>query len=172
MKKRVIFLLPLFWGACSESGDSPVITIEKLFVETRQEDNAEEDANVAGDEKENYANRMDELPALQVGDQVEAFLSLDGNGSELKTFKLQKDDEVVANLEYDRNEVSTEGNLTDEQNGQLRFKDGVSNTKVLVKATVDHVDKNGNVKLVFYLSSKAECGGAQTVIDLKTKKED
>ena len=35
MKKKVLFLLPLFLGACSDSGESPVITIEKLYVESR-----------------------------------------------------------------------------------------------------------------------------------------
>jgi len=34
-----------------------------------------------------YANQRDELPALKVGDEVKAFLLLDGNGAELKTFK-------------------------------------------------------------------------------------
>ena len=32
--------------------------------------------------------------------------------------------------------------------------------------------KNGDVKLEFYLSSKAECEGAQEEIGLKTKVED
>ena len=32
MKKRVLLLLPLFLGACSDSGESPVITIERLYV--------------------------------------------------------------------------------------------------------------------------------------------
>ena len=53
--------------------------------------------------------------------------------------------------------------------GQLRFKDGVTKTKVLVHATIEHVDKNGDVQLSFYLSSKAECEGAQEVIDLRTE---
>lgn len=155
MKKRVLFLLPLFLGACSNSEESPVITIDKLLV---------------NDDKEvNYANRMDELPVLKVGDKIDALLSLDGNGSELKTFKLQNDDEVKTELLYEKTEVTTEGNLTDEQKGQLRFKDGVTVSRVLVHATVDRVDKNGDVKLVFYLSSKAECEGAQEEIDLKTK---
>ena len=39
----------------------------------------------------------------------------------------------------------------------------------MVKATIEHVDKNGDVKLAFYLSSKAECEGAQEEIGLKTK---
>lgn len=155
MKKRVLFLLPLFLGACSNSEESPVITIDKLLV---------------NDDKEvNYANRMDELPVLKVGDKIDALLSLDGNGSELKTFKLQNDDEVKTELLYEKTEVTTEGNLTDEQKGQLRFKDGVTVSRVLVHATVDRVDKNGDVKLIFYLSSKAECEGAQEEIDLKTK---
>ena len=34
MKKRVLLLLPLFLGACSDSGESPVITIERLYVNT------------------------------------------------------------------------------------------------------------------------------------------
>ena len=154
MKKKVLLLLPLFLGACSGSEESPVITIDRLLV--------------SGDE-ENYANRMDELPALKVGDVLDTYLSLDGNGAELKTFKLQKDDEVKTELLYKKNEVSTEGNLTDEQKGQLRFKDGVTKTTVLIHATVDHIDQNGNVKLAFYLSSKAECEGAQEEIYLKTK---
>ena len=62
--------------------------------------------------------------------------------------------------------------LTDEEKGQLRFKDGVTQTRVMVKATIEHVDKNGDVKLEFYLSSKAECEGAQEEIGLKTKVED
>ena len=135
MKKRVLLLLPLFLGACSNSGESPVIKIEKLYVK------AESDS----EKGEDYANKMDELPALKVGDKVDAFLFLDGNGAELKTFKLQKDnDEALATkLVYQKTEVSTEGNLTDEENGQLRFKDGVTQTRIMVRATIAHVDKNG-----------------------------
>lgn len=165
MKKRLLLLLPFFLGACSDSGESPVITIEKLYVS----DNSD-----SGDsQQENYANQMENLPALKAGDKVEAYLLLDGNGAELKTFKLQNDDEVATKLLYQKTEVSTEGNLTDEEKGQLRFKDGVTKTKVLVEATVERVDKNGDVKfLSFYLSSKAECEGAEEVIGLKTKTEE
>ena len=63
-------------------------------------------------------------------------------------------------------------NLTDVEKGQLRFKDGVSKAKIMVIATIKQVDKNGDVKLEFYLSSKAECEGAQEEIGLKTKAED
>ena len=131
MKKKVLFLLPLFLGACSDSGESPVITIEKLYVKVDQGDGETI--------REDYANRMSEMPALKVGDKVDAFLVLDGNGAELKSFQLQNGEE------------------------------GVTKTKVLVHATVEHVDKNGDVQLSFYLSSKAECEGAQEVIDLKTE---
>ena len=125
----------------------------------------------SSDEKD-YANQREELPALKVGDEVKAFLLLDGNGAELKTFKLQNDDEVDTKLFYEKTEVSTEGNLTDVEKGQLRFKDGVSKAKIMVIATIKQVDKNGDVKLEFYLSSKAECEGAQEEIGLKTKVED
>ena len=163
MKKRVLLLLPLFLGACSDSGESPVIKIEKLYAKVESEDES------SGSGEKDYANQRDELPALKVGDEVKALLLLDGNGAELKTFKLQNDEAVKAELRYEKAEVSTEGNLTDEEKGQLRFKDGVTQTRVMVKATIEHVDKNGDVKLAFYLSSKAECEGAQEEIGLKTK---
>ena len=149
MKKRVLLLLPLFLGACSDSGESPVITIERLYVNT--------DPDSEDSKGEDYTNQKDNLPALKVGDKVNAFLLLDGNGA------------VKAELRYEKAEVSTEGNLTDEEKGQLHFKDGVTQTRVMVKATIEHVDKNGDVKLAFYLSSKAECEGAQEEIGLKTK---
>ena len=84
MKKRVLLLLPLFLGACSDSGESPVIKIEKLYAKIESDGE-----NTSSDEKD-YANQREELPALKVGDEVKAFLLLDGNGAELKTFKLQK----------------------------------------------------------------------------------
>lgn len=163
MKKRVLLLLPLFLGACSDNGESPMIKIEKLHVIA--------ESTVEGAEKENYANKMDELPVLKEGDEIKALLLLDGNGAELKTFKLQKDNDEALDtkLIYEKAEVSTEGNLTDEENGQLRFKDGVTHTRIMVRATIVHVDKNGDVKMEFYLSSKAECEGAQEEIGLKTK---
>ena len=164
MKKRVLLLLPLFLGACSDSGESPDITIERLYVNT--------DPDSEDSKGEDYTNQKDNLPALKVGDKVNAFLLLDGNVAELKSFKLQNDDEVDTKLFYEQTEVSTEGNLTDVEKGQLRFKDGVSKAKIMVIATIKQVDKNGDVKLEFYLSSKAECEGAQEEIGLKTKVED
>ena len=163
MKKRVLLLLPLFLGACSDGGESPIIKIEKLSVKVDSDNN--------GVEGEDYANKMDNLPTLKVGDEVEALLLLDGNGAELKTFKLQNDEELATKLIYKEEEVSTEGNLTDEDKGQLRFKDGVTQSQVIVRATIEHVDENGDVKLEFYLSSKAECEGAEEVIGLKTTNE-
>ena len=163
MKKRVLLLLPLFLGACSDGGESPIIKIEKLSVKVDSDNNSVEG--------EDYANKMDNLPTLKVGDEVEALLLLDGNGAELKTFKLQNDEELATKLIYKEEEVSTEGNLTDEDKGQLRFKDGVTQSQVIVRATIEHVDENGDVKLEFYLSSKAECEGAEEVIGLKTTNE-
>lgn len=161
MKKRVLLLLPLFLGACSDSGESPVITIEKLFVEASSEDGH-------SSEKIDYSKRMEDMPALKKGDKVNAILALDGNGAELKTFQLQNDGELKTDLHYEESQVTTEGNLTDADKGQLRFKDGVTQTKIMVEATVEHVDKNGDVRLAFYLSSKAECEGAEEEIGLKT----
>ena len=72
MKKKVLFLLPLFLGACSDSGESPVITIEKLYVKVDQGDGETI--------REDYANRMSEMPALKVGDKVNVERSMMMNG--------------------------------------------------------------------------------------------
>ena len=58
MKKRVLLLLPLFLGACSDSGESPVIKIEKLYAKIESDGE-----NTSSDEKD-YANQREELPAL------------------------------------------------------------------------------------------------------------
>ena len=78
MKKKVLFLLPLFLGACSDSGESPVITIEKLYVKVDQGDGETI--------REDYANRMSEMPALKVGDKVDAFFDLGRQWSRTEIF--------------------------------------------------------------------------------------
>ena len=42
MKKRVLLLLPLFLGACSDGGESPIIKIEKLSVKVDSDNNSVE----------------------------------------------------------------------------------------------------------------------------------
>ena len=69
MKKRVLLLLPLFLGACSDGGESPIIKIEKLSVKVDSDNNSVEG--------EDYANKMDNLPTLKVGDEVEAPIAVD-----------------------------------------------------------------------------------------------
>lgn len=84
MKKRVLLLLPLFLGACSDSGESPVITIERLYVNTGPDS---EDSK-----GEDYTNQKDNLPALKVGDKVNAFCSWMGMELNLKplNFRMTK----------------------------------------------------------------------------------
>ena len=72
MKKRVLLLLPLFLGACSDSGESPVITIERLYVNT--------DPDSEDSKGEDYTNQKDNLPALKVGDKVNVERSMMMNG--------------------------------------------------------------------------------------------
>ena len=160
MKKSIFLWIPLLLAACANDEKSPDIIVEALYITPN---GAAENAV-----SKNFAEHMDELPSLQVGDEVEAFLALDGNGAELKTFTLHNDDNVKAELHYKEAEVTTESNLTDEEKGQLRFKDGVVHTNLSVEATVEKVEPNGDVYLTFYLSSKAECEAAQEVIVLRT----
>ena len=49
-----------------QSGESPVITIERLYVNT--------DPDSEDSKGEDYTNQKDNLPALKVGDKVNACL--------------------------------------------------------------------------------------------------
>lgn len=155
MRKILLYLLPLLLAACSSNHSNPVIRIEKLYINEDQETN--------------YAKEESAMPPLKKGDKVTTVLALDGNGADLKTFLLKTDEKVVFNMYFEKSEVSSDENLTDDKKGRLRFLDGVSYSQLMVEATVTEVDKEGNVKLAFYLSSKAEGDGAQETIDLKTE---
>lgn len=61
MKKRVLLLLPLFLGACSDSGESPVIKIEKLYAKIESDGE-----NTSSDEKD-YANQRGGTARLESG---------------------------------------------------------------------------------------------------------
>ena len=127
------------------------------------------------EEKINKVNSMVEFVAKQVKIEREKFYQEHGEpayrvGSSPARNTTGKDS-VEVNKESNSDIYKMFANLdvSSKENGQLRFKDGVTKTKVLVHATIEHVDKNGDVQLSFYLSSKAECEGAQEVIDLKTE---
>ena len=164
MNRKIFGLLPLFLWACSNDEEAPEITVKALYL--RPQGVPEEV------QSENYAGCMDKLPPLKEGDRIEAYLELDGKGSELQSFTLTSNEEVVkTDLHYEEDQVTTESNLTDEEDGQLRFKDGIVCTDLSVEATMEAADVQGNVSLTFYLSSKAECTAAQEVIILQTKND-
>lgn len=154
MKKLLTFLFSsVLLAACTTNEEGPVIEVDEIIVN--------------GDKDINYAAHMDKLPVLNVGDGVDIKLLLDGSGTDLKTFLVKTDDEMQARIDYRGNEVSNDPGFTDEEKGQLRFVDGVVETTLTVRATVRKI-VDDTVKLSFYLSSQAECEGAQCDISLKT----
>lgn len=155
MKKVLIFFVIFFCAACSTDTESPVITVERLLV----------NENV-----DNYANHSSQLPTLNPGDEVLVFLTLDGNGSDLKSFQVTKDKNIDTGLVYPKEEISSDKNFSDPEKGQLRFINGVATSHIMVRATVTELDKDGGAKLNFYLSSKSQSSSAQKVIDLKVAK--
>lgn len=155
MKKVLIFSFVFFLAACSVDSESPVITVEKLLL---------------NDSEENYAEQSAQIPTLNLGDEVQIFLTLDGNGSDLKSFQVTKDANIETGLVYEEDEFSSDRNFTDPEKGQFRFINGVTNSHLTVNATVTELDKDGGAKLSFYLSSKTQSGSAQKVIHLKIAK--
>ncbi len=145
--------LCLLTTACKDSVPSPTIEMEGLYVNGGEMD---------------YARQMEVLPPLKVDDELEISLKLDGNGEELNTFLVKEEtlgSEATA-VTVDFNELPEEAlsddkEFTDKDNGKLGFKDGVSQTKVGLRAKVQQVTEAG-VKLKFYLVSKpGNCEGAK-----------
>ena len=158
MKINYLFIgLIALLCSCADNIESPIINVERLYIN--------------GDSNFNYAYQADDLPALKIGDKVEIILYLDGMGSELQTFQLEADDEVATVIDFKQSIVTSEGNLTDAENGRLRFADGVMYTQLRVNAVVQEVDESNAVKMNFYLSSKAECESAQEVLELKLNQD-
>lgn len=165
MKKHLLFLLlSLSCLACSENDASPEIRVKSLYLDSEAKVMSEDDNT-----QKNYANNPDELPALKAGDGLTILLSLDGNGADLKSFQMKKHGSLDTKLLFQSEEVSNEENLSKPEDGQIRFSDGVKKTDLMVKAKVIAIDDNGDAKLSFYLSSKAECNGAQEEMALKTE---
>lgn len=149
-----LLLLPLLAG-CSGTASSPDIEVIGLYVN--------------GDEKD-YAHELSSMSPLKVGDEVLVSLKLDGNGEELNTFIVQDGDQQLKIAEFDLPDagVSDDKNFTDLEQGIVRFKNGVRQTELKVKAKVQTV-KSEDAALIFYLFSKAECDGAQQEIEMKTE---
>ncbi len=152
--------LCLLTTACKDSVPSPTIEMEGLYVNGGEMD---------------YARQMEALPPLKVDDELEISLKLDGNGEELNTFLVKEESlgsEATA-VTVDFNELPEEAlsgdkEFTDKDNGKLGFKDGVSQTKVGLRAKVQQVTEAG-VKLKFYLFSKpVNCEGAKYELEIKT----
>lgn len=158
MKKQL--LAPLFLlsaAACSDSAESPVIEITGLFVE--------------GDIKD-YSEDIVSLPSLKVGDEVSVSLKLDGNGEDLNTFIVKEDRQQLKITDFDLpEEISSDKNFTRPEEGIIKFEDGVRSTELKVSISVQTV-ADADAILSFYLSSKAECEGAQEKIELKTEEDE
>lgn len=164
MKKLLTFFLPLLLlTACSSSVPSPIIKMTGLYV---------------NDDGVDYAQRLSELPALKVDDEMDIQLGLDGNGEELNTFlvdtsEVKKEKVVIVFDELSEETLSKDKEFTDKENGKLGFIDGVSQTVVGVKAKVCKVTPEG-VAFRFYLFSKGDCEGAKYELKINTaeKKEE
>lgn len=155
MKNILIFLSVFLLAACSVDTGSPIITVNQLLL---------------NDNKENYADKTGQIPTLNIGDEVFVYLTLDGNGSDLKSFQVIKDENIDAGLDYEKDKFSADHNFTDPEKGQFRFINGVSNSHIKVNATISHLDDDGGAKISFYLSSKSQSNSAQKVINLKIAK--
>lgn len=152
--KNLVFILLLFsFASCSSSDDDiPVIEIIKLCV---------------NDDETNYYDKLNHLPVLVVGDELNIELKLDGRGNELYSFLIQEEKTQVplfsVDMEYNKDEISDE--LSNPENGILVFKDGILGTVLRLKVVTKAIANKATIS--FYLSSKGDTEGAKKVIDLK-----
>lgn len=164
MRKLLLFsLVLLFFTACSDSAESPIIEVIGFSV---------------NDEPINYADKIDLIPSLHIDDEVTISLKLDGNGEELNTFLVKEEvagaDAQTVAIHFEglpEGQLSNDKEFTDKENGKLGFKDGISQTFLELKAKVNKI-ADDKVTLRFYLFSKpADCEGAKYELILKMKKE-
>lgn len=155
MKKLFLApFLPLLLASCFNSAESPVIEVTGFFIE--------------GDATD-YSKDMTSIPSLKVGDEVSVSLNLDGNGEDLNTFIVKEDQLQLGIKDFDLpSGVSSEKNFTKPEEGIIKFGDGVQQTLLRVKVSVQTIT-DADAILTFYLSSKAECESAQEKIELKTE---
>ena len=158
IKNFIYTTLLVFLCGCASTGESPSIAISSVSIN--------------GEMQGGYTYRSDKTIELEEGDELELTLLLNGNGGDLQAFSMAFNEGALnAELIYDNNTISKEGNLSDPTNGHLRFMDGVTKTEVLVMSTIETVSEDDEeIVISFYLSSNSVNEGVRKVVTLKSDK--
>lgn len=153
-----LLVLPLILSSCSsDKALAPMIVLQSVAIT--------QDSTV------NYKDSLENLPILNVGDEVELELFLDGNGSALNTLNVSGSNKNIEILLIPSVEALITGNtnFTDLEKGRAGFVDDVANFKMKTRLKVVSTQDGGTVKLTFHLSARAECeSGGVLELTLKT----
>lgn len=158
--KKVFFIwyliLPFCFLSCTEEkADAPIIRL--IGVSVNLGEVIEE------------SDEMVELPLLEVGDQLDILLELDGNGSDLNSLNVKSDEEGSVKFVFwpeDYTAIEEDKNFTDYSKGYIGFKDGVTHFLLSVKATVLRADDD--MKICFHLSNRAKSQGGLLELEFGT----
>lgn len=148
----VIFLIFTIVGCNDDDkANMPQLQIVEVFV---------------NDDETNYADNLQDITGLTIGDKIDIKVLLDGNGADLMTLNVRENEGHLRNvLSYDDKDVTDDPNFTKPQEGTLVFVDGVSSSVVTIHTNV--VSRADHYYYIhFYLSSKAQVEGAEYLLPL------
>ncbi|NDV65056.1 DUF5035 family protein [Bacteroides sp. 224] len=151
MKNQLILILfsILLYGCSEAEAETPILELTGVY--TNESDT-------------NYANTLDQLPTLSVGDEIDISFYLNGNGNNLRSFVLKNNNSAIkTKFFFYGDDISDD--FSDLTNGVVGFVD-IPETEIAVKATILEVTEENPV-LSFYLSSKAvNCEGASFKLEI------
>lgn len=147
----LLFVALLLLGCSDSQSDTPLLKLVNVYI---------------GEDETNYAESLEQLPVLSLGDEVDLTFQLDGNGHYLKTFVVVNDNSSLATeVRYVDKDVSEE--LSEEFEGV--FFNDIYKTQVEVKATVVRL-REESPTLSFFLSSKTmKSEGASFYLELSVE---
>jgi hypothetical protein len=134
------------------NSDTPSIVITELYLNNN--------------EKDNYCDTPEELPILNIGDELYFRIRLSGNGYHLNSFLVyEKENELfsIEITEYDEDIIS---DVEDIEKGIFSFKNNVFRTSLTVKAKVTSVTSIKTLISFELFSQSSNKEGTKRTIDL------
>ncbi|KAA6351031.1 hypothetical protein EZS27_001594 [termite gut metagenome] len=134
------------------NSDTPSIVITELYLNNN--------------EKDNYCDTPEELPVLNIGDELYFRIRLSGNGYHLNSFLVyEKENELfsIEITEYDEDIISA---VEDIKKGIFSFKNNVFRTSLTVKAKVTSVTSIKTLISFELFSQSSNKEGTKRTMDL------
>ncbi|KAA6334626.1 hypothetical protein EZS27_017072 [termite gut metagenome] len=139
------------------NNETPTILITELYLNNN--------------DKDNYCDNLEELPVLNIGDELYFKIKLNGNGYYLNSFLVYEKENELLSIEtagYDEDIIS---NFEGIEKGVFSFKNNVFRTSLTVKAKVTSVASIKTFLSFELFSQSSNKEGTKRTMDLVLEKE-